>query len=225
MATNGIDLVDKDDTGSIFLALQKQVPYPTGTDADKHFHKVGTGDGKERHIGFPGNGSCQQGLTGTGRPDQQHPLGNPATKSRKLLGIPKIRDDLFQFVLSFINTGHVLESHLSAGIGHELGAALAEAHRLAAAGLHLANEENPHPDQKQNRPPGNQHGHPEVAFFFGLGLDSHSLGTQFLNQSGIARSKGNKGAIVLIDPLDILSLQGHAADLARINGDQKITIS
>ena len=62
-----IDFVNKNNAGGILLALLKQVAHPAGTNANEHFHEVGTGDRKERNICLPCNGSGQQGLAGTRR--------------------------------------------------------------------------------------------------------------------------------------------------------------
>jgi len=47
-------------------------------------------------------------------------------------------DDLLQVCFGLVDAGHVLEGDTAVGFGQELGAALAEAERLAARPLHLA---------------------------------------------------------------------------------------
>ena len=84
MATYRINLVNKDDTRSIFLALFEHIAHPACPDTNKHFHKIRTGDGEKRYVGFAGNSPCQQGFTCTRRTNQQHPLWNLAAQTLEL---------------------------------------------------------------------------------------------------------------------------------------------
>src|SRR2546423_6192426 len=65
MAAYSVNLINKDDAGSILLALLKQVANAACAHADKHLYEVGTGDAEERHIGFTSYGARQQGLAGS----------------------------------------------------------------------------------------------------------------------------------------------------------------
>ena len=65
VTTHRINLVDKDNAGRMFFRLLEHIAHTGRTHADKHFHKIGTGNSEERHLGFTGNGFCQQSLTGT----------------------------------------------------------------------------------------------------------------------------------------------------------------
>jgi hypothetical protein len=62
-------------------------------------------------------------------------------------------DDLRQVGFRLVDAGDVLEGDAAVRLGQKLGAALAEAERLAAGALHLAAEENPHADQRDERQP------------------------------------------------------------------------
>jgi len=64
MAADRVDFVNEDDARRLFLRLLEHVSDAGRAHADKHFHKVGTGDGEERHLGFTGDGFRQQGFTG-----------------------------------------------------------------------------------------------------------------------------------------------------------------
>ena len=75
-AAYGIDFIDKDDARRIFLGLIKKVTYTGRTDTNVQFYEIGAGYGEERHTGFPCNRFGQKGFTGSGRPHQQHSLGN-----------------------------------------------------------------------------------------------------------------------------------------------------
>ena len=50
----GIDLIDKNDAGRIFLCLCKKVADTGGTHADKHFHEIRTGNTEKRNACFTG---------------------------------------------------------------------------------------------------------------------------------------------------------------------------
>ena len=147
MATDRINFIDKDDTGSVLFPLHEKITNTAGTDADKHFDKVGTGNGKERDAGLTRNRTGQKGFAGSRRTNQQHALGNLATQLGKLLRIPEKLDNLFQFLLGLVNTGHIFKGHQPLGIRQQLGLAFAEAHRLTTTGLHLAHEEDPDGNQ------------------------------------------------------------------------------
>src|SRR5882757_4356232 len=107
MTSNGIDFVDEDDAGGILFSLFEQITYPAGADADEHLDKVGTGNGKERDVGFTRNGTGQEGLAGAWRSNQKDALGDPATQLLELLRLAQEFDDLLQLFLGLIHAGHV----------------------------------------------------------------------------------------------------------------------
>ena len=94
-----------------------------------------------------------------GGPTKQHALGDAPAQALKLLRIAQEVDNLFQLFLGLIDAGDILEGHPAGALGQKLGARLAEAHGLAAARLHLAQEEDPHPDQQQHREPVDEDAH------------------------------------------------------------------
>ena len=68
MTANCVDFIDEDNARGLFFRLLEHVPDPGSTHTHEHFHKVGTRDGEKRHLGFAGNGFCQQGFAGTRLP-------------------------------------------------------------------------------------------------------------------------------------------------------------
>ena len=110
---DGVDFVDKNDTGGHFRGFTEQIPHPAGADAYKHFHKVGTGNGEEGHARLTSYGAGQQSLTGTGRADEQDALGNAPAKTGELARIGEEVDDFGKFFLGFVHTGHVIERDLA----------------------------------------------------------------------------------------------------------------
>ena len=162
MAADSVDFVDEDDAGRILLALLEQVANAACAHADKHLHKVRTGDGEERHIGFAGHGTGQQGLAGSRRSDQQHALGNAPAQLLELLRLAQVLDDLLQLFLGLIHAGHVFERDLLLLHREQARAALAERQRLVAARLHLAQHEEPDGAEQHERADVEQHRQQEV---------------------------------------------------------------
>jgi hypothetical protein len=153
VAADGVDLVDEDDAGRVLLALHEQVAHARGADADEHLDEVGAGDGEERHAGLPRHRAGEQCLARPGRPHQQNALGNAPAEPRELLRLAKELDDLLELDLRLLDAGDVIEGDPLLVLGEQARARLAEAHRLAAARLHLADEEDPQPDDEQQREP------------------------------------------------------------------------
>jgi hypothetical protein len=59
VASNRIDFVDKDDARRLLFALNEKVTYSGRSDADEHFHEIGTADTEERNSGFARDGTSQ----------------------------------------------------------------------------------------------------------------------------------------------------------------------
>ena len=156
MASDGVDLVDEDDAGRVFLALLEHVTDPAGADPDEHLDEVRARNREEGDIRFAGDGAREQRLAGAGRSHQQHALRDAAAEALELLRIAKVFDDLFQLFLGLVDAGDILEGDATRFLGQHPRLRLAEAHGAPAAGLHLAHEEDPDADQQQHREPGNQ---------------------------------------------------------------------
>ncbi|OIQ67461.1 hypothetical protein GALL_509590 [mine drainage metagenome] len=153
MPADRVDFVDEDDAGRILLGLFEHVPDTRGADADKHLDEVRARDGEERHIGFARDRARDQRLAGTGRADQQYTARNPPAEPLVLSGIAQEFDDFLQILLGLVDAGDVLKRHAAVRLGQHLGARLAEPHRLAGTALHLPRQEDPHPDQRDERKP------------------------------------------------------------------------
>ena len=153
MPADRVDFVDEDDAGRVLLALLEHIAHPAGTDADKHLDKVGSGNREKRHVRLAGDRPGQQRLAGSGRSDQQHALRDLAAEPLELLRVLKVFDDLFQFLLGFVDAGYVFKGDATDFFGQKPRSALAEAHGAAAAALHLPHEKYPHADQQQHREP------------------------------------------------------------------------
>ncbi len=151
VTADGVDLVDEDDAGGVLLALLEEVADAAGADADEHLDEVRAGDGEEGNVGFAGDGAGEQGLAGARRSDEQDALGDAAAEALELLRLAEELDDLLELFLGLIDAGDVLEGDLLLLHGEQAGADLAEAHGLVAAGLHLAQEEEPEAEEEGER--------------------------------------------------------------------------
>lgn len=102
VTTHGIDLIDKNNTGRIFLRLLKKVTHSAGADTDKHLDKLGTRAAKERHPCLAGKWLCaaRSCQCRASRPSK-HPLGRGRLE-RKLLRLVQKFDNLLQFLLGFV---------------------------------------------------------------------------------------------------------------------------
>ncbi len=154
MPSDGVDLVDEDDAGARLLRLLEQVADARGADADEHLDEVGAGDREERDAGLTGGRAREQRLAGAGRPVQQHALGDARAERLELLRVLEELLDLVQLLDGLVGAGDVLVGDLGRVGRHALGLALAEAHHLRAAALHLVHDEDPEADQEQEREAG-----------------------------------------------------------------------
>ena len=67
LTTDSVDFIDKYDARRIFLSLLEQITHTRGTDADKHFDKVGAADAEKRYSRLACYCSGEQSFTGTWR--------------------------------------------------------------------------------------------------------------------------------------------------------------
>ena len=102
---------------------------------------------KKGTLASPAMARASKRLAGARRADQQHALGNAAAQALEFLRVAQEVDDFLQIVLGLVDAGDVFKGDAALALGQQLGARFAEAHRLAAARLHLAHEEHPHADQ------------------------------------------------------------------------------
>ncbi len=86
-----------------------------------------------------------------GRPDQQRALGQPSAEPGELLRILQELDDLLQLDLGLVGTGHVGEGDLGRVAGEQLGLGLPEGEGAVAAGLQLAEQEEPETEDHDPR--------------------------------------------------------------------------
>ena len=148
VTADGVDLVDEDDAGRVLLGLLEQVAHARGADADEHLDEVRARDAEERHAGLAGDGAREQRLAGAGRAVEQHALGDAGAELLELLRVLEELLDLLELLDRLVDAGHVLERDLGRVDADAPGAALAEAHHLGAAALHLVHDEDPEADDE-----------------------------------------------------------------------------
>ena len=189
MAADRVDFVDEDDAGRVLLGLLEHVAHARGADADEHFDEVGARDREERNVGFARDRARDQRLAGAGRADQQHAARNASAEALEFSGIAQEFDDLLQILLGFVDAGDVVEGDAAMRLGQHLGARLAEAHRLAGAALHLARQENPHADQRDEGQPRDEQRH-EPGHIVALRTrgDGDALAIEALDQRRVVRA-------------------------------------
>ena len=218
MAADRVDFVDEDDAGRVLLGLLEHVAHAARADADEHLDEVGAGDGEERHVGFAGDGAGEQRLAGAGRADQQHAARDAAAEPLELLRVAQELDDLLQILLGLVDAGDVLEGDAAMRLGQKLGLRLAEAHRLAAGALHLAREEDPDADQRDERQPGDQQrDEPGHVLRLRTRGDRDALVVEALHQRRIVRRIGLEAAAVGVGAVDLRALDDDVAHAALID--------
>ena len=146
-----VDLVDEDDGRGVGLGLLEQVADPGGADTDEHLDEVRAGDRVERHARLAGHGAGQQRLAGSGRPVQQHALGDLGPDGLELAGALQELLDLLELLDGLVGPGDVGERGLRRVLGDELGLGLAEVHDPGAAALHLVQEDEEEQEDQQER--------------------------------------------------------------------------
>src|SRR5690606_18090763 len=99
VATHGIDLVDEDDAGSLFLGGFEHVAHTRGANTDEHLDEVGTGDREEGNLGFARDRLGEQGLAGTGLTYHQHAARNTAAQALVFVGVTQEVDKFLHVFL------------------------------------------------------------------------------------------------------------------------------
>ncbi len=164
LAADGVDFVDEDDAGRVFLRLFKQVADARRAHADEHLHKIGAGDGKERHARFACHSAGEQRLARAGRADEQHALGDARAQLVVPARVFQELHNLAQLLFLLVGAGDVGKGGLAFFVGHLLDLRLAEIHLLAGVAhravqaLHHKPPEPQHHGEEKHR--GQQTGEP-----------------------------------------------------------------
>ena len=149
----GVDFIDEDNAGLVAFRHVKQVTHTRSTDADVHFHEVGTADREEGNPRLPCNGLRKQRFTRSGRPYKQNALRDLCPKIGKLLRAFEELDNLFQFLFLFLRSRNIRKTHFQ--ICGDSCLRLAEVHDLSATAAHRAK------DQEKRHDADNKNGYIE----------------------------------------------------------------
>src|SRR5262249_54419494 len=132
-------------------------------------------------------------------------------------------DDFLQILLRLVDAGDILEGDAPVRLGEKLGARLAETERLAAGPLHLPREENPHPDQSDERQPRDQErDEPRDVVLLRARGDRDPFAVQALDQRRIVRCVSLKAASVRKGAVDLRPLNEDIADVTLVDLVQKL---
>src|SRR5258705_364422 len=160
----------------------------------------------------PGRSSAR-----SGRAHQEAALGNAAAELGELLRVLEEGDDLLELLLRLVDSGHVGEGDLVVVLRKELRLALAEAHRLAAARLELAHEEDEEDAEDAERHPGDEELRPERLGIFLLELQRHALLAHPLEELAVERRDGAELLPVLQLTLEDVPLHGGRGDVPTLD--------
>merc|ERR1719390_545660 len=129
-STDSIDFIDENDARRVLLRFLEQVSHSRGTHANKHFDKLGTGDGKEWDAGFTRDGLGEQSLTGAWRTDEQNAFRDLRADGGKSFRLLQKLDNFHEILLGFVDTGNVVERHARVRFHLKLGFRLTKRHRV-----------------------------------------------------------------------------------------------
>ena len=133
LSRNCIDLINKNNTRCMFLALFKQVTDTGGADTDKHLHKIRTGNGKERNTCFTCYSFGKKSLTCSWRTYKDNAFRDSCTHACIFLRSLEEIHHLYQIFLLFLKTCHILEGYFLIVRKHHSRTALAKIHHLGIA--------------------------------------------------------------------------------------------
>ena len=76
LTSDGVDFVDKEDRGRVFLGGRKEVAHAARADADEHLNEFGAVNGEEGHVRFARHGAREQRFAGSRRAEKERSFGN-----------------------------------------------------------------------------------------------------------------------------------------------------
>ncbi len=201
LASDRVDLVDKDDRRALGLGLLEQVAHARGAHAHEHLNKVRARDAEERHARLAGNGLGEQRLTRARRAHEQAAARDLGAERTIALRIGEEVADLLELLNGLVDARHVGELDVRArGLGH-LGVRLAELHGLAVGAHHLAHEVHHDGDQRERGQDGHRDVGPEVRVVvvhdeLRLGMLGHEARERVVAGIGRAELLGRLGVLL-----------------------------
>ena len=108
-AADGVELVDEHDARGMAAGIAEEAADARRAHAGVHLDEVRPAGKEERDPGFAGDRSRQERLARSRGADEQHALRDPPADGRKAARFLQEVDDLFDFVLGFVDARDVLE--------------------------------------------------------------------------------------------------------------------
>lgn len=133
LASNRIQLVNKDDRRPLLPRRREELPDPPRSDSDVHLVELGSGGREERHSGLARYGTSEEGLARSGRTGKEYAARE--TTSELLIPGRVLQEvnDLEQFVLGFFHAVDVFKGRAAAvGVGRVGRGGCLEVGRLGA---------------------------------------------------------------------------------------------
>ena len=226
VTTYGIDFVNKDDTGSVLLALFEEISHARGAHAHEHLHKIRAGHGEKGHASLAGYGPGKQGLACAWRAHEQNALGNTAAKAGELLGVGEEFHHFHEFFLGLVHACHIGKGHtLLLVLVEKLGPGFAEGHGPAAStSAHLPHKEEPQAYENEHGQPGNEHGDVPGLIFGRLSLYVHLVFQKGGNKIVVSRNKDVELLAVNSGGSQVLSLYGHLGYAPGLYAFEKVAV-
>ncbi len=174
------------------MSRTRLAPTPTNisTKSEPEMVKNGT-------LASPAMARASKVLPVPGGPDQQAALRNLAAEALEFLRILQELDDLLELALASSMPATSSKVTRPARSFKQARLGLAEAHGLAAIGLHLAHHEDPGAAMISSGAPVDEEGDQRArGIIFRLGGDVHALGRQHLDQLRVFRRVSREGRAV-----------------------------
>ena len=111
LLSDGVDFVDKDDTGGLLLGLAEQIAHLGRAHADEHLDEFRSGHGEEGYTRLARYGLGKHRLAGSRRADQQNAFGHLSPDLAVFLRILQILDDLLEVFLRLVHAFHIAEAN------------------------------------------------------------------------------------------------------------------
>ena len=161
---DGVDFIDKDDAGSLFLGLFEKVAHFCGSHTHKHLDEFRSGHGKERNVGFTGYRLCEHGFSGARRTDQQDAFWHGGSDFSVFIGIMKIIHDFLKVFFGLFFSGDIVKFDTFRRFDVDFGIALsyAESQGIRPSGFlhqlfrHILSESDENDDRQD---PGEEKTH------------------------------------------------------------------
>ena len=228
LATDRINLIDKDDARRVFLGLLEQIANAAGTHTNKHLDEFRTGDREEGNASFTSDSFGQQGFAGTRRAHQKHAFGDLGANGGKAIGVLEEVDNLGELELGAFNASDIFKGHLGLGFHLNPRFALAEAHSgVATTTLGAAQQEEQSTEQQQGEEQAAQGRLPRRRLAAGLHVDVDVVLAEQIQQV-LVGSQVHLGALAIAlnsqCSAPIRSNQ-HLGDFVALNGLNEVAVA